>query len=204
MAILDTINAKLTEMLGPFGPLMAILMLGVLLILLVLPAMLQKHDDPLDKLKAASKARDGSGRPEKLRASQGTDKLDKYSSFLEPQDEEEYAAIQLKLLQAGYPGKNAVRTFHFAQFALGVIGLALGAVYAFMNATPDSTTKDMLVWVLFPGGAGYGDPSQRSVDLVKRDLARGYISAETAAKDYNLSAADIADVEAAVAKGDMS
>ncbi|MFT7440094.1 MAG: N-methylhydantoinase B [Sulfitobacter sp.] len=59
------------------------------------------------------------------------------------------------------------------------------------------------VVMAFPGGAGYGDPSERSVELVKRDLARGYISAETAANDYNLSAADIADVEAAVARGEM-
>jgi N-methylhydantoinase B len=54
----------------------------------------------------------------------------------------------------------------------------------------------------FPGGAGYGNPSERSVDLVKRDLARGYISAETASKNYNLSTADIAEVQAAVARGD--
>ena len=60
------------------------------------------------------------------------------------------------------------------------------------------------VVMAFPGGAGYGDPSERSVELVKRDLARGYISAQTAAKDYNLSAADIAEVEAAVARGDMT
>ena len=58
------------------------------------------------------------------------------------------------------------------------------------------------VVMAFPGGAGYGDPSERSVELVKRDLARGYISAETASKNYNLSAADIAEVQAAVALGD--
>lgn len=58
------------------------------------------------------------------------------------------------------------------------------------------------VIMAFPGGAGYGAPTERSVELVKRDLARGYISAETAANDYNLSAADIAEVEAAVARGD--
>ena len=58
------------------------------------------------------------------------------------------------------------------------------------------------VVMAFPGGAGYGDPSERSVELVKRDLARGYISAETASKNYNLSAADIAEVQAAVARGD--
>ncbi|MDP2582315.1 hydantoinase B/oxoprolinase family protein [Shimia thalassica] len=58
------------------------------------------------------------------------------------------------------------------------------------------------VVMAFPGGAGYGDPSERAKELVIRDLARGYISAETAARDYNLSAQDIADVEAAIARGE--
>ncbi|MFY0595279.1 MAG: hydantoinase B/oxoprolinase family protein [Cognatishimia sp.] len=58
------------------------------------------------------------------------------------------------------------------------------------------------VIMAFPGGAGYGSASERPIDLVKRDLARGYISAETAAKDYNLSVTEIAEVEAAVARGD--
>ena len=39
-------------------------------------------------------------------------------------------------------------------------------------------------------------------DLVKRDLARGYISAEVAARDYGLSANEIAAVENAVRKGE--
>ena len=58
------------------------------------------------------------------------------------------------------------------------------------------------VIMAFPGGAGYGAASERSVELVKRDLARGYISAETAATEYNLSAEDIAEVEAAVLRGE--
>ena len=58
------------------------------------------------------------------------------------------------------------------------------------------------VVMAFPGGAGYGDPAQRSKDAVKRDLARGYISAEAAARDYNLTTAEIAEVEAAIAKGE--
>jgi N-methylhydantoinase B len=58
------------------------------------------------------------------------------------------------------------------------------------------------VVMAFPGGAGYGDPADRPVALVKRDLARGYISAETAARDYNLTVADIAEVASAVARGD--
>lgn len=58
------------------------------------------------------------------------------------------------------------------------------------------------VIMAFPGGAGYGDPSERSNDLVKRDLARGYISPKTAQQDYGLSKGDIAAVQAAVAKGE--
>ncbi|NNL18472.1 MAG: hydantoinase B/oxoprolinase family protein, partial [Boseongicola sp.] len=58
------------------------------------------------------------------------------------------------------------------------------------------------VVMAFPGGAGYGDPSERPKALVRRDLARGYITPETAAKDYGLSPEDIADIEAAVARGD--
>jgi N-methylhydantoinase B len=58
------------------------------------------------------------------------------------------------------------------------------------------------VMMAFPGGAGYGDPSERDPALVKRDLARGYISAETAAKDYGHSAEDIAAVQAAISKGE--
>ena len=58
------------------------------------------------------------------------------------------------------------------------------------------------VQMAFPGGAGYGDPKDRDPADVKRDLARGYISPEVAARDYGLSASDIAAVQAAVAKGE--
>jgi N-methylhydantoinase B len=57
------------------------------------------------------------------------------------------------------------------------------------------------VMLAFPGGAGYGVPSERPVDLVKRDLARGYISAEVATRDYGLSEAEVEAVLADVKKG---
>ena len=60
------------------------------------------------------------------------------------------------------------------------------------------------VMLAFPGGAGYGDASQRDVELVKRDRARGYISAETASKDYGLSAENISAIEQAVKHGEIS
>ncbi|MEQ6202170.1 hydantoinase B/oxoprolinase family protein [Sulfitobacter sp. HNIBRBA2951] len=58
------------------------------------------------------------------------------------------------------------------------------------------------VMMAFPGGAGYGAASDRDAAAVKRDLARGYITAQTAAADYGLSADDIAAVQAQVAKGE--
>jgi len=58
------------------------------------------------------------------------------------------------------------------------------------------------VMMAFPGGAGYGAAADRDPNLVKRDLARGYISAQSAAEDYGLSQDDIDAVEAAVKAGD--
>ncbi len=59
------------------------------------------------------------------------------------------------------------------------------------------------VMLAFPGGSGYGDPSQRDPDLVKRDLARGYITAETAQRDYGLSDSEVSEIEAAVKLGEI-
>ncbi|MEM9435042.1 MAG: hydantoinase B/oxoprolinase family protein [Pseudomonadota bacterium] len=55
----------------------------------------------------------------------------------------------------------------------------------------------------FPGGAGYGMASERPRDLVKRDLARGYISAEAASREYGLSTDEIEEIQALVANGDL-
>ena len=121
MALLDPVNAWLVALLGPSGPLLAVGLLGALLICLALPAMLSRPADPLDKLRA--QARDVTLLKEKqarLRQPTGKDKLEKYSNFLEPQDEKEYSAVRLKLLQAGYRTKTAVRIYHFMQLALAL------------------------------------------------------------------------------------
>lgn len=56
------------------------------------------------------------------------------------------------------------------------------------------------VLLAFPGGAGYGQAGDRDPALVKRDLVRGYITAEAAKADYGLSDADI---EAALTQARM-
>ncbi|MEM6305045.1 MAG: hydantoinase B/oxoprolinase family protein [Pseudomonadota bacterium] len=60
------------------------------------------------------------------------------------------------------------------------------------------------VEMAFPGGGGYGPAGKRDPGLVRRDLARGYISAASAARDYGLSEEEIAAVLLAAKQGDMA
>jgi len=55
MEKLETLKALLTDQLGPFGPVLAVGILGMFLVLLTLPILLRKKADPLDKLRAANK-----------------------------------------------------------------------------------------------------------------------------------------------------
>jgi N-methylhydantoinase B len=57
------------------------------------------------------------------------------------------------------------------------------------------------VLLAFPGGGGYGDPSERDPAMVKRDLAHGYISADVAENLYGLSKPEILQVQADVKQG---
>tara|TARA_R110002051_G_scaffold70726_4_gene127239 strand:+ start:7668 stop:8618 length:951 start_codon:yes stop_codon:yes gene_type:complete len=154
---MQKLNTMITEMLGPFGPLMLVGLLGVFLILITLPVLMKKQVDPLDRLKAAP--RKEAPKSAKLRQAQSSDKLDKYANFLEPQNIDEYSAIKLKLVQAGYHSKNAVRNYYFAQFVLGIAGLILGAIYAFMKMQQGSVeTQDLIMMIGVPAGAGYMGP----------------------------------------------
>lgn len=47
------------------------------------------------------------------------------------------------------------------------------------------------VMLAFAGGAGYGDPANRDPALVGRDLLYGYISVESAKKDYGMNQSEI-------------
>ncbi|WP_420859812.1 type II secretion system F family protein [Marivivens marinus] len=155
MDILNQINTMLTDMLGPFGPLLALGFLGVVMVLVTLPVLLKKEEDPLDKLRAGIQAQ-ATPTSAKLRTASGKDKLEKYSNFLEPQDEEEYSAVKLKLLQAGYRSKNAVRLYHFSQFALGIVLLLVGVGYAILkSSTGEPSTQATILSILIPGAAGY-------------------------------------------------
>ena len=58
------------------------------------------------------------------------------------------------------------------------------------------------VQLFFPGGAGYGKVHDRDKALILRDLARGYISEESALNDYGLSQTEIDEFISAIEVGD--
>ena len=172
----------ITDRLGPAGPLYLVGGLRELfLILLTIPFFLKKQDDPLEKLKASTQggSKDGTDKHrEALRAKQANERLERYSTFLEPQNEEEYSAIKLKLLQAGYRSKDAVRYYYFAQFALGILGLLGGTIYFMLFiAQTEPTTQTTLMWILGPGGAGYYLPKywvNKRLTERKQEIEEGF------------------------------
>ncbi|MFD1508769.1 type II secretion system F family protein [Lacimonas salitolerans] len=157
---MEFLNDLLTGSLGEFGPLIAVGGLGLVLILATLPVLLNKKQDPLDKLRQENERGVVHKSGKRLRTKQTNNKLEKYKDFLEPQDAKEYSAVRLKLLQAGYHTKDAVRYFHFAQFALGIGALVLGVIYylLFIAGGQDVTTQKTLMYMLGPGLVGYMAP----------------------------------------------
>jgi tight adherence protein C len=158
--ILNGFMEMLTDSLGPMGPLYALGTLGFLLVLGTLPFMLGGKKDPFARLEKPDEKKAKKSEPERpqLRHQSKGPNLDKYKSFLEPQDQENFSKARLKLVQAGYRDKAAVRTYHFAQMALALGGLFLGILYTVMTAA-ESTTQSMLIGILLPAGAGYYAPS---------------------------------------------
>jgi len=175
--MLTSIQTFLTDNLGPLGPLLAVGMLGILLILITLPTFLKARQDPLDRLNTVAKAKDDKN--DRLRSGkQSKDKLEKFSNFLEPQDEAEYSAVRLKLLQAGYREKSSVRIYNFMQMALGILFLIGGIAYAiFKSTTGDVETPTLMLYAMVPGVCGYMLPKywvQRRVDARQEAIINGF------------------------------
>ena len=176
MEFLAGINTFLTEKLGPFGPLIVVGGLGLFMILLTVPLLLNQPEDPLKKLKKSldqDKAPKTTKR-ERLRQGDRNEQLQKFANFLEPQNEEDLSAMELKLRQAGYVSRDAVRLFHFSQFALGILGLLAGLFYVYMlNADVEYESTQMMIRVIGPAGVGYYIP-QYWVTRSKEEITSGF------------------------------
>ena len=115
----------LTDRFGPLGPLLAVGLLGFLLILIALPTFLKKRRDRFRELKEIQPGLSAKDKKRALRKTEKVDKLEKFAHFLEPQKKEDLSAAKLKMLRAGYAGKNAVRMFHAIQFVVAITFLIL-------------------------------------------------------------------------------
>lgn len=178
--MLASINQMLVDSLGPMGPLFAVGGLGLLLVLITLPIMLKKAPEPFDKIKnqrttASTQKEEGLRMGSKGGAS---DKLQKFSTFLEPQNAEEMSASRLKLHRAGYRAKNAVQLFHFSQLVLGLGLLALGVIYTmYAQSQAEVTTQMMVMSTIGPGAAGYYLPQywvQRRIQQRQEEIVSGF------------------------------
>ncbi|MDO9524143.1 MAG: type II secretion system F family protein [Gemmobacter sp.] len=180
MEIVSQMNTMLTDLLGPMGPQIALGGLGLLLIVITLPSMLVRKADPLDKLRDAARARTATMTDsQQLRVgNHRVDKLEKFAHFLEPKDAEQLSNSRLRMMRAGYRSKNAVRTFHAAQFALGLGFLLLGVIYTLLTqgeGEPDTTS--LLMTSLLPGVVGYYLPIywvQRRLQTRKEEMVNGF------------------------------
>jgi tight adherence protein C len=164
MEYIDIAQNLLVEKFGPMGPLFAIGLLGLFLVLMTIPILLRKRVDPMDKLSTKTKTTENTTTEAKverqqLKKADASKKLDKFASFLEPQDQSQFSAAQLKLVQAGYHGRGVVRAFHFMQFSLGLGGLFFGMLYTFATSDGDFSLNKVLLQVIVPAGAGYYLPS---------------------------------------------
>jgi len=176
------LNAALIASLGPLGPLYAVGGLGILLVLAMLPLMMRKTPDPLEKLRQSNLTAQAASRSKEparkmLRAGK-TDKLEKFAGFLEPQNEEEMTTARLKLTRAGYRGKSAVRTFHATQFVLGIGLLVLGMIYTLIKSqTGEMTSTHMILYTLGPAVAGYYLPRywvDKRVESRQKEMQNGF------------------------------
>jgi len=180
MGIVEQINQQIMDLLGPLGPIMLLGGLGVAMVIATIPAMRNRRADPLDKLRAAAGqgAKGGKDKSAQLRTRDGSERLDKFAHFLEPKSQEEYGATKLKLIRAGYRGKNAVRMFHASQFALGMGLLVLGLIYTLATQTSDEPdSMKMALTAILPGVIGYYLPSYwvtRRVQTRQDEMISGF------------------------------
>jgi len=180
MDSLTALNELIISHLGPLGPMILLGALGVLLIVGTVVMMLAQPEDPMTRLKKQVEApKDSAKEPSKrLRQADRNEQLQKFASFLEPQDASELSKRQLQLRQAGYQSKDAVRVFHFAQFVLGLLGLIGGCAYLYvLGAAEGMTSQQQMIYTLVPGAIGYYAPTYwvaRRVEERKEEITRGF------------------------------
>ena len=111
MESLNMLTQLITDRLGPMGPVLLLGGLGLMLVVVALPIMMQKKPDQFAKLKVQRlNATNANLKPgTDLRRAEKTDKLEKFAGFLEPQDAETMTASRRGGMRpASWPRTNAL------------------------------------------------------------------------------------------------
>ncbi len=177
--MIETLNEKLIDLLGPLGPLIAVGGAGIILLLIALPMLMMQKADPMERLKQNESLHAANKETRAiLRDTRRNEKLNKYAQFLEPTDEQELSQIRLTLLRAGYPSRDAVQYYYFIQLVLALLGLALGVGYMlFFTDVENATMQSKILYVLLPGAAGYLAPKywvNKRVNARRDEIESGF------------------------------
>jgi tight adherence protein C len=153
------IMTGLTDRFGPMGPLLAVGLLGMLLILLALPIVMKRQRDRFRELKDQVPGAGVADKKRALRRTERMDKLEKFAHFLEPQKKEELSAARLRMLRAGYTSKDSVRMYYAIQIIMAVSFFVLGLTYGIVKSlNQDMTVIGILLYGLVAGLIGYYIP----------------------------------------------
>lgn len=155
------LDALLNTLTSPLGMVALVVAAGVTLTLLTLTKG-DDRPDPLAKLKEQATNVVSAERAALKRTTTNTalaKKLDRYKAFLEPANADEMGEDRLRMIQAGYHGRHAVRDYNAAKFIGGFGGLFLGLVIIFMM--PESEEPSIFATtmpVMVPTLLGYYVP----------------------------------------------
>ena len=182
--MISTALEFITAVMGPLGPVIVAGGVGIFLILLSLPLLLNKGEDPFAKLGKTSapantfkkKNSDAGAARMNLRSDGSKLDLKKFEAYLTPQNEEELTAAKLKMLQAGYRSKGAVGNFNFFRMIMGISFLGLGLLYTLLQGGNLDMTQIGL-YIILPGAAGYYFPTywvERKRQVRQEELENGF------------------------------
>jgi len=104
--------------------------------------------------------------------------LDNFSRFLEPENEKDLSAARMKMIQAGYYGKNAARDLVALQFILAVSGLLVSLLLGFV-VMPETFDTPLTLGLLMvaPMMIGYFGPRrwiESRVEARKEEIIAGF------------------------------
>ena len=160
MELIQRMLDFLVATMGDSGPIIAAGVVGLFMILVMVPLVIRPTKDPFDRIQGAGSFVDSDVMKKEigLRQETGNKQLERFAAYLEPQDQKEFSDRRLKLIQAGYRTSGAVRTFHFLQLVLAIVGLLLSTVYNF-GFGAGGTPVELAYKLLIPGIVGYYLPS---------------------------------------------